>query len=52
MTKIEVHEKALHSSVEELFMGNEATMKILHFFVVNTLSHLTHAIKFPRFKVL
>jgi hypothetical protein len=33
-------------------VGNEATMKILHFLVVNTLPHLAHAIKFPRFKVL
>jgi hypothetical protein len=49
MTKTEVHTT---SRVEELLMGNEATMKILQFLVVNTLPHLAHAIIFPKFMVL
>jgi hypothetical protein len=52
MTKVEVHERALYSSVKELFMGNEATMRILYFLVMNTLPHLAHAIRFLGFKLL
>jgi len=52
MIKIKVHERALHSSFEELLMGNEATMKILHFLVMNTSPYLAQTIRFLGFKVL
>jgi hypothetical protein len=49
MTKTKVHEKALSSCVGELFIGNEAIVRILHFLVMNILPHLAYAIKFPGF---
>jgi hypothetical protein len=51
MIEAEVHERPLFSCVKELFMGNEAIVKNLHFLVVNTLPHLAQAIKISGFKV-
>jgi hypothetical protein len=51
MIETKVHERALSSRVKELLVGNEAVARILHFLAMNTLTHLAHAIKFPRFKV-
>ncbi len=52
MIEANVHERALSLCVGEPFIGNEATVRILHFLKMNILPHLAHAIKFLRFKVL